>query len=85
MPKKKAELYRGRNPAHHPVVDRDKQRDRTKPCQWAGNADRRITNDLRQPESRAADKTVQPSSDIHRNSGKDRHLKAHRESCLQVP
>ena len=68
MLKKKAELYRGRHSAHHSVVDRDKQCDRTKPCQWAGDADRRITNDLRQPESRAADKTVQPSSDIHRNS-----------------
>ena len=68
MPKKKAELYRCRHSAHHPVVDRDKQRDRTKPCQWAGNADRRITNDLRQPESRAADKTLQPNSDIRRNS-----------------
>lgn len=41
MPKKKAELYRGRHSAHHPVVDRDKQCDRTKPCQWTGDADRK--------------------------------------------
>ena len=41
MLKKKAELYRGRHSAHHSVVGRDKQCDRTKPCMWAGDADRK--------------------------------------------